>query len=904
LRKTLWLPLALLALAVALGVPGLAGADSTQSIPVSSPDNHTPTAWFVQLSGSPTAAGGSAANVKSAQNAFFNGAKALGLNVTKRYAFGTLWNGVSVSVPASQAGSLSSVPGVTAVFPVRPFSLPPAQRGTINPDDLSSNPMIGVDPMAGGVGNDFGQGVKVAVIDSGIDYTNPDLGGCAHFGDSNCRVIGGYDFVGDSYDDTATDKAYQPVPHPDNDPAPCDPNKADAEVSAGLATSSDAGHGTHVAGIIGAKAANANGVTGVAPGVSFLAYRVFGCVGSTDNDNIVAALERAYQDGAQVVNMSIGDDYAAWPEEPTAQTSDELVKKGVVVVAAEGNAGSVSTNLFSGGDPGVGNDVIAVGSVDNAKAYSPLFTFNGANVGYVQAVAAPNAPTSGTATIEAAPGDSHGCDPVPAGFSYNGNVALIQRGAPAGWVSSIDPKVFATCGFYLKAKNAMDAGASGVVLYNNTAGLLTPTVAPVASGLPPITIPVVFIQQTDGQTIAKAIGTGTGTITWSDQHVYLPQATGGLISSFSSYGPTAELGLKPDVSAPGGEILSTWPMTQFGGHNVISGTSMASPHVAGAAALLLAAGKAPSDVATLLSNYASPTLWNGSPGLGFYESPLRDGAGLINVASSLNGTSTVTPRKLSLGEGLGGSQILTITNSSSKPVTYDLSQALAIEPSPATGWPFAFGFDAFDETVSFSQPSMTVPAGGKATVTASVNVDPSTPDGDLYGGYIQLTPENGGATLTVPYAGYKGDYQAQQVLSPTANGFPWLASTDGTTFTHVTADGHTFTMTGTDFPVILFHLNLPARQFNVQILGSPSAVPPGQNYADRESYLPSAGSPGGFFTYTWDGTRAQDNGNAKTRVVPNGTYQLQVSVLKPLGDANNAADWETFTTPKFTVARP
>jgi subtilisin family serine protease len=908
-EKRLWLPLALAALAAVLVLPSFAGADSIQSVPMAGPNNETPTAWFVQLSGAPTAAGGNAASVKAGQDAFFAGAKKLGLNVKQRYAYGTLWNGVSVNVPLSQVGSLSSISGVTAVYPVRAFSLPPTAQGTINPDDLGSNPMIGDDPTAGGVGNDFGQGIKVAVIDSGIDYTNPDLrnGPCNHLGDPGCRVIGGYDFVGDSYDDTPTDPAFQPVPHPGNDPAPCDPNTADAIVNAGGSTSSDAGHGTHVTGIIGAKAATADGVTGIAPDVQFLAYRVFGCVGSTDNDNIVAALERAYKDGAQVVNMSIGDDYASWPEEPTAQTSDELVKKGVVVVAAEGNAGSVSAALFAGGDPGVGDGVIAVGSVDNAKAFSPLFTFNGSQIGYVQAVAAPNAPTSGTATVQAAPAtDPMGCNPVPAGFSYNGNVAVIKRGTPAGWVSP-NPAIFTSCGFYLKSKIAMDAGASAVILYNNTAGLLTPTVAPVAPGLPPITIPVVFIQQTDGNTIVSAIGTGTGSITWTNDHVYLPQATGGLISSFSSWGPTAELGLKPDMSAPGGEIRSTWPVTQFGGHNVISGTSMASPHVAGAAALLLAAGKSPSDVATLLSNNAVPTVWNGNPGLGFLESPLRQGAGLIRVDRSIAATTMVAPRKISLGDGLGGSQILTIRNNGSTPVTYNLSATSAIAPAPIDStWPNNFSFDLGEDTVQFSSNSVTVPAGGTAAVTASISVDlTAAGTAELYGGFIQFEPQVGGNTLTVPYAGFSGDYQAQQVLTGAGSNFPWLASSDGTNLRQITTAGHTFTMTGTDFPTLVFHLNIPARLMNIQVEnGNGSFVNPVFNYADKEAFLPRNSTATSFFTFTWDGTCGQDNGNNKTKALANGTYMLKLSVLKPLGDPNNSADWETFTTPAFTIARP
>ena len=888
MQKRLWLPLALAVLAAVLVLPSFAGADSTDSVPAAGPGNETPTAWFVQLAGAPTAAGGNAASVKAGQDAFFAGAKKLGLDVKQRYAFGTLWNGVSVNVPPSQVGSLSSIPGVTAVYPVRAFSLPPTPQGTINPDDLGSNPMIGVDPLAGGVGNDLGQGIKVAVIDSGIDYTNPDLrnGPCAHLGDSGCRVIGGFDFVGDSYDDTPTDGAFQPVPHPDNDPAPCDPNTADAIVNAGGSASSDAGHGTHVTGIVGAKAATADGVTGVAPDVQFLAYRVFGCVGSTDNDNIVAALERAYKDGAQVVNMSIGDDYASWPEEPTAQTSDMLAKKGVVVVAAEGNAGAVNTGLFSGGDPGVGNDVIAVGSVDNANAFFPLFDVNGTTHPYVQAAAAPTAPTSGTGQVVTVP-DTIGCAAEAAG-SLTGKIALIKRG---------------TCTFYVKAIQAQHAGAVAVVLYNNAAGFLTPTVAPPA-GSPAVTIPVVLTGLADGNAIAAIAGTRT--LTWTSGGQYVPQSTGGLISSFSSWGPTAELGLKPDVSAPGGEIRSTWPVTQFGGHNVISGTSMASPHVAGAAALLLAAGKSPSDVATLLSNNAVPTLWNGAPSAGFLESPLREGAGLIRVDRAIAATTMVTPRKISLGEGLGGSQILTITNSGSTALTYDLSATSAIAPFPQDStWPNTFNFDLFEDTVQFSSDSVTVPAGGTAFVTASVSVDPVTPDGELYGGFIQLTPRGEGNTLTVPYAGYKGDYQAQQVLSGAGQGFPWLAARDGANLRHVTTAGHTFTMTGTDFPVLVFHLNIPARLMNIQVENADgSFVHPVFNYADREALLPRNSTATSFFTFTWDGSRGQDNGNNKTKALPNGSYMLKLSVLKPLGDPNNSADWETFTTPAFTVARP
>jgi hypothetical protein len=167
-------------------------------------------------------------------------------------------------------------------------------------------------------------------------------------------------------------------------------------------------------------------------------------------------------------------------------------------------------------------------------------------------------------------------------------------------------------------------------------------------------------------------------------------------------------------------------------------------------------------------------------------------------------------------------------------------------------------------------------------------------------------PTDGGNAITVPYAGFKGNYQAQQVLTPTPNGFPWLAklSADGSTFTKQAA-GATYTLQGNDFPFILYHLNIPARKLNVQIENANgSFVQPVFNFADKEQFLPRNGSASGFFAFAWDGTRGQDNGNNKRMALPNGTYMLKLSILKPLGNESNPSDWETFTTPTFTIARP
>src|SRR5206468_3578978 len=148
--------------------------------------------------------------------------------------------------------------------------------------------------------------------------------------------------------------AYDPVPHPDADPDDC------------------AGHGTHVAGIIGASGNPATGgVRGVAPGVTFGSYRVFGCQGSTEADIMLAAMEAALADHMDVLNMSIGSAFQ-WPQYPTSAAANRLVNKGVVVVASIGNSGT--DGIYSAGSPGLGSKVIGVASFDNVRILLNTFT--------------------------------------------------------------------------------------------------------------------------------------------------------------------------------------------------------------------------------------------------------------------------------------------------------------------------------------------------------------------------------------------------------------------------------------------------------------------------------------------------------------------------------------------------
>lgn len=208
--------------------------------------DETPQLWFVEMASLPTADGTSLATVRKEKAAFRSEARKINLQYTERFAFDVLWNGLSISAGPSQLSKLSRMASVKAVYPVAVIPIP--QVSTLEDPELATAlAMTGADIAQSELGY-TGAGVKVAVMDTGVDYHHPDLGGCFGLG---CRVAFGWDFVGDTFNADPSSTAYNPVPAPDGDPDDCN------------------GHGTHVAGIIGANGT----VTGVAPGVTFGAYR-------------------------------------------------------------------------------------------------------------------------------------------------------------------------------------------------------------------------------------------------------------------------------------------------------------------------------------------------------------------------------------------------------------------------------------------------------------------------------------------------------------------------------------------------------------------------------------------------------------------------------------------------------
>ncbi|MBA2547274.1 MAG: S8 family serine peptidase [Burkholderiaceae bacterium] len=838
---------------------------SVSQDPAATPVSESGSLWFIELAGAPEAEGTSRSTVRAEKEAFRRAARAAGATYKERRSFDVLFNGFSAVATPSERAKLAKLPGFKAMYPVEVLRVPrPEVGGGSAPDLINAIQMTGakIAQQSGYTGN----GVKVGVIDTGIDIDHPDLGGSGTPGGTpfpTARIVHGYDFVGDDFNADSN-----PVPVPDANPDDCN------------------GHGTHVAGIVGARGT----VTGVAPGVTFGAYRVFGCEGSTTSDIMLDAMERAYVDRMDVINMSIGA-ARQWPQYPTAVAASRLVKKGIVVVASIGNngpGGNPADGLYAAGAPGVGELVIGVASFDNSQITQFAFKVDNTLYGYNQATGAPAAPKSGELPVTKTGTPTtvdDACAPLPAG-SLMGSAVLIRRG---------------TCSFYQKSMNAQQAGAAAVVLYNNVAGPLNPTVA----GTPPITIPVVAITAAQGVTLDARIAAGGAKLVWTDQFASSPLATGGLISGFSSFGLAADLSIKPNIGAPGGFIFSTYPL-ELGRYATISGTSMSSPHVAGAAALVLQAKPRTKarDMKGLLQNWAVPALWSGNPALGFLDHVHRQGAGMVNIPASINAMTSVEPSELALGESEGGpfTQTLKIDNDGRGPVTYDITHVPALATGPNTF--VQQGLQVFNAPASvlFTATSITVPKRGSAKVGVTITPHADLPDKSIYTGYLVFTPRDGGSAMRVPYAGFKGDYQSIQAVTPTPAGLPQIARVNDDGSVLLLPAGGTFTMAPDDIAYVALHLDHQVEFVELEAFNAVTGQFVGN--ISHDDWVARNATPTGFFLFTWDGTVYQDRGPNRFRPVPNGQYRVSVTVKKALGQDINPAHFERIVVPGvITIAR-
>lgn len=446
--------------------------------------------------------------------------------------YDTIFNGVAIRGKVEELEKLARMDAVTNQHPVKMYS-------TQQEEDLS----FSTDALRFPSSNSYtGRGVKVGVIDTGIDYSHPDL---------HINYRGGFDTVDF-----------------DNDPM---------ETMTEGATI----HGTHVAGVIGANGK----MRGIAPDAEIYAYRALGPGGTGSSVQVIAAIEEAVEDGMDVINLSLGNDVNG-PDWPTSHAVDRAIELGTTVVVAAGNSGP---NDWTVGSPATSPDAITVGAVA-LPSETPVLEVARKKI-ILQ-------PLLGSAE-----------------WTLNKKYPLTFAGKGEGDIENARGRIVVfergVLSFYEKALKAYKAGAEAVIIYNNEEGSFQGSL----DGLN-IPIPVVAVTKEDGNWLLEKKEQ------WADtEWEQLDQR----MAPFSSRGPvTTNWSIKPDIVAPGVNILSTVP----GGYAPLQGTSMAAPHIAGVAALIKEAHPdwSPKQVKQALMSGANPL--DGIP-------PTDQGAGFVDVQQAI-----------------------------------------------------------------------------------------------------------------------------------------------------------------------------------------------------------------------------------------------------------------------------
>ena len=566
-----------------------------------------------------------------------------------------------------------------------------------------------------------GAGIKIGDIDTGIDDTHP------FFDPTGFSYPAGF---------PKCDAADSNSHHPDQDCKYVSPKVIVAKVfynkakQQGLDAQAIQDHGTHTAGIaagVTGKTAVVNGVSiddmsGIAPGAWLGNYNVFpGNVDNARSEDILNAVDAAIADGMDVLNLSLGGSYHG-NNDLLANGLDNAVDAGVVVAVAAGNSGPGGGTIES---PGRARKVITVGASTNQHFVGQPFTYP-AGGGTTIGAAVGEFPALPTASYDLFDTNSTACTSVDPGAS--GKLAIVNRG---------------TCTFSTKVRNAIAAGAVGVLVINNVAG--DPT-AMAKDGLGGDDLPAVMIGLNEG-TALRASGATTASAVATFQEFITSNKD--ILAGFSSQGPTAvDFAVKPDLTSVGVNVLSSItcvgkPDTCPGdgsGWAFFSGTSMSTPHIAGSAAVLLDLNPTwpPAQIKSALVNRADLVIKDGQTGL-HDIGPTAQGAGRENLSVAAGATTWVDPVSASFGKVTVGhptSFTMTLFNPTGSDQTFSVSTTKFTPDTFGGTVPSIYDagtLSAGDSRITVPS-SVTVPANGSTTLTVGANAA----HGDVVQGWINL----------------------------------------------------------------------------------------------------------------------------------------------------------------------
>ncbi|KAJ4268870.1 hypothetical protein NW762_002941 [Fusarium torreyae] len=794
------------------------------------------------------------------------------------------------------ADKMAMLPGIKQKWPVKVYSLPKPEvhwtgspgmeytavqkrgfeeRDVVN-DTFSPHVMTQVDKLrAEGA---TGKGLKVALVDSGVDYKHPALGGC--FG-KDCLVSFGTDLVGDDYNGFNN-------ANPDDDPMDC------------------AGHGTHVAGIVAAQK-NSMGFTGAAPGVTLGSYRAFGCQGESGNDMLIAAFNQAFEDGADIISASIGGP-SGWSEDPWAVTVSRIVEQGVPCVLAAGNAGSMG--MFYASTAANGKKVTSIASFDNTKTPSLLnaskYSVNGGpehEFGHLSgkpgAWKGVKLPLWALNYDSATPDD--GCDAFPKNTpDLSKYIVLLRRG---------------TCTFDKKATNAAKAGAKYIMFYSNLEEL-SPFDISTVDGIKAASI----VSPSQGkdwiQSLKKKNKIVLSMADGSNGDVILEykrnNVTGGAVSAFTSWGPTWEMDVKPQFGAPGGKILSTYPRS-MGSYAVLSGTSMASPLAAGIVALIaeVRGTRDPALIENLLSASSNPQLFNDGTAFKDFLAPVpQQGGGIVQAHDAAHAKILLSRSSLSFNDtdNFAPSLNFTLKNTGKKQVDLQISHVPAITAFTLVEdyiYPDSFpnDFDKKHASLKFSESKVSVDAG-KSVVIEVLATPPKGLNATrlpVWSGYVAINSTDG-TSLSIPYQGLSGSLHDSKVLGAKD---VWIAkSTDENRFPM--GDNSTWTLPkpGTannltdELPGLTWFLALGSAKLHAEIIPVSTSKKSASNkprVIGEPVDFPLLWNPMGANSQAFTGELADGS------FAPEGQYVVRYKALRIFGDEKKKDDWDEAYSPVFSI---
>lgn len=703
--------------------------------------------------------------------------KSKNIKMTHKLSFSTAFNGFSGEVQYADIAKIEAIAGVKNVYLANEYNRPEETPDMKTSHNYIQSNQTWADAKL------KGEGMVVSVIDTGVDPSHKDF----VLSDNSTAELTKAETDALVEEEGLKGKFY-------SDKVPYGYNYYDQNEQI-LDLGPDASmHGMHVAGTVAANGdVAAGGIKGVAPEAQVLGMKVFSNdpnFPSTWSDVYLAAIDDSIKLGADVLNMSLGSTASFYEAESAENLAiTRAVDNGIVASISAGNSGHIgygwddpflkNPDIGVVGAPGLNTDSIQVAASGNdAFLYQHAFTLDGSDSSFVGYGIDDWTELASNENLELVSlGGKLGKPEDYKGVDVSGKVVVVKRGELS---------------FYDKTQYAAEAGAAGIIVYNNGGSTFFEN----QGGWH---VPFMLIQTQEGLDLEAAIAAGNTKLNVS-QASKKEDAEMGRMTDFTSWGTTPSLEFKPEITAPGGKITSTLNDNKYG---VMSGTSMAAPHVAGGSALVqqylqsderfseLSAGERTRLAKVLLMNTAdSIDDLNGQP-----FSPRRQGAGMMQTYSAVDTPAVVVDSETGEGKvelkdftAKQFDMTLTATNLSDKEVTY------SVDTSVLTDYFYQvdgdedrnalIAADMLDAVVNAPE-TVTVPAGESVDFTVSVDLENAKiPGQDKDGketsydlkedifveGFVTLTDADGAEdgelvpTLNVPYMGFYGEWDRPEIV--------------------------------------------------------------------------------------------------------------------------------------------